>query len=84
MQDLTLFKVGEIIQISGYRTQGTAIQSQLLALGMTLGTKVKILSKAPCNGPYRLLLRGVSVVLRKTEARLILVKKIHNVGVKTS
>lgn len=56
--------------ISGIRGQG-ARRLRLLELGLTPGTRVTVVRRAPLGDPLQLLLRGCALALRSTDAAAI-------------
>lgn len=61
----------EIISILG----GQMITKRLADLGLTPGTKIKVLRKAPFFGPIEIEVRGSELALGRGMASKILVKK---------
>ncbi len=47
---------------------------RLMEMGLTVGSKVKVLKLAPLGDPIEILIRGYHLSLRKTEARSIQVE----------
>jgi len=65
-------EVAEIITIAG----GQMATKRLADLGLILGTKIKVLRKAPLWGPVEIEVRGSRLVLGRGLASKILVKPI--------
>jgi len=61
----------ELISILG----GQTINKRLADLGLTPGTRIKVLRKAPFFGPIEIEVRGSKLVLGRGVASKILVKK---------
>lgn len=59
---------GEQAKLVSFGQTCSAYRRQLLALGLTLGTTVKIVHVAPLGCPVHLEVRGVGLALRKNEA----------------
>ncbi len=52
-----------------------ALRRHLLDLGLTPGTRVRMVKMAPLGDPLGLFLRGYELSLRKEEARMITVNR---------
>ena len=61
----------EIISILG----GQMVNKRLSDLGLTPGTKIKVLRRAPFRGPIEIEVRGSKLVLGRGLASKILVKR---------
>jgi Fe2+ transport system protein FeoA len=72
LTDLELGQKGEIISIMG----GLMATKRLADLGLTSGTKIKVIKKAPFSGPIKIEFRGSRLVLGRGLASKILVKII--------
>lgn len=75
MNDIFLIKLqrgveAKVISISG----GRFASKRLADLGLTPGTKIKVLRKAPFFGPVEIEVRGSKLVLGRGLATKILVK----------
>ena len=79
---LDQLKTGQIAEITGYTLGNAVYRAKLLALGMTRGTKVKILNVAPLGDPFELAVRGFHLSLRKAEVGVIKVKVLEKGGAK--
>ena len=67
--------VGEQGVIIGYeRSQGRYL-NRLLAMGLTRGTLVRIVRKAPMGDPIDVSLRGYRLTLRKEEAKVLFIER---------
>lgn len=64
-------EVAEIISVIG----GRMATKRLADLGLILGTKIKVLRKAPFWGPIEIEVRGSKLVLGRGLASKILVKR---------
>lgn len=53
---------------------------RMLQMGITPGTSVKVLRRAPLADPVEILVRGAKLALRKEEARNISVVRVGNDG----
>ena len=71
-------KIGEEAVIEGYqKNTGTYLQ-KLLTMGLTKGTKIKLLKIAPLGDPVEIEVRGFNLSLRKNEAQLLQLKEVSN------
>lgn len=61
---------GRIKQIVGEST----IRHQLLEMGMTIGTLVRMVRVAPLGDPFELHVRGYRLSVRKSEAAMVTVE----------
>ena len=59
------------IQLAG------ATKRRLIEMGITPGTRVGVLKRAPLGDPIEILLRGFSLTLRGTDAKKILVSEVR-------
>ncbi|MTI13952.1 FeoA family protein [Sansalvadorimonas verongulae] len=66
--------VGEGGRVSGYAGGGN-YRRQLLAMGLTPGTGLKVIRRAPMGDPIELEVRGFSLSLRRNEAQCVLIEK---------
>lgn len=71
MKNLTSLSFGHkgiIRDVSG----GPELSRRLLEMGLTRGTQVELIRRAPFRGPLEVSLRGYRLTLRDEEARLVL------------
>ena len=61
-------KAGDSVRLIGYGHTDMLYRRRLLSFGMTPGVDVRIVRRAPLGCPIQLLVRGVSLMLRETEA----------------
>ena len=54
----------------------TPLRQRLMELGITIGSEVKVIRKAPFGGPIEISVRGYRLSLRRTEARLVTVDRL--------
>ena len=78
---LTALKKGESGIITSIRAApgrgrcwGWGFQKRLVDMGLTPGTKVKMIRSAPFNGPIEVLVRGYRLILGRGMAERILVE----------
>ena len=75
--------IGDTGRVSGYADGGSrGYRRQLLAMGLTPGTGLKVVRRAPMGDPIELEVRGFSLSLRRDEAQCVLVEKevCHGTG----
>lgn len=63
--------VVEKIELSG------ATKRRLIEMGITPGTKITVLKRAPLGDPIEILLRGYSLTIRGADAEQILVSEVR-------
>lgn len=63
--------VVERIELAG------ATKRRLIEMGITPGTRVGVLKRAPLGDPIEILLRGFSLTIRGTDAEKILVSEVR-------
>ena len=63
--------VVERIELTG------ATKRRLIEMGITPGTKITVLKRAPLGDPIEILLRGYSLTIRGTDAEQILVSEVR-------
>jgi ferrous iron transport protein A len=54
-----------------------AYRQKLLALGLTRGTTLKLIRKAPLGDPIQIEIRGFNLSLRKHEAQVIRIERMQ-------
>ena len=54
-----------------------ATKRRLIEMGITPGTKITVLKRAPLGDPIEILLRGYSLTIRGTDAEQILVSEVR-------
>ena len=62
-------------KIAGYSRAGKAYINKLLAMGLTKGTRLKVVRVAPLGDPIEINIRGFNLSLRKAEAESVLVER---------
>lgn len=68
-------KVGDEAEIMGFYDGDPAYQRKLLSLGLTRGTKIRVLRVAPLGDPMEVEVRGFNLSLRKKEADILKVRR---------
>lgn len=79
MQVLDL-KIGDTVKITGYQKGPASYRQRLLAMGLTPGTLIKVLRIAPFGDPISILVRGITLSLRKAEANILGIESVPSVG----
>ncbi|MDR2870911.1 MAG: ferrous iron transport protein A [Deferribacteraceae bacterium] len=77
IESLRDLQVGEFGEIEGFNAGDNSYKKKLLSLGLTRGTRVKLLRVAPLGDPMEVEVRGFRLSLRKSEAEILKVKKVH-------
>lgn len=65
---------GHTYTITGYTFSNFQTRAKLLALGLTRGSRVKIVRTAPLGDPVVIEIRGYELSLRKEELRIVNVR----------
>lgn len=68
--------VGEQAHIIGYDKENMRYLHRLLAMGLTRGTKILLVRKAPLGDPLDISVRGYSISLRRDEASVLRLERI--------
>lgn len=66
---------GESATIEGYKKSEPGYRKKLLSMGLTRGTKIKLIKVAPLGDPVEVETRGYSLTLRKGEAEILDVER---------
>jgi ferrous iron transport protein A len=75
---LNELNIGDEAVITGYAKAGEQYRQKLLSMGLTKGTKIKLLKLAPLGDPVEILVRGFKLSLRKNEAEILLLEGNEN------
>ena len=70
-------RAGEMAEITGYTLGNAAYRAKLLALGLTRGQRLRVLTVAPLGDPFELAVRGYHLSLRREEVKVIKVRKLE-------
>lgn len=73
---LSEMKPGDYAEILGYTMGNAAYRAKLLALGLTRGTKIRLVNVAPLGDPVELAVRGYHLSLRRAEANVLKVREL--------
>ena len=76
MVTLDKLKVGDKVKIIGFKKGLPAYRNKLLAMGLTIGTELKLIRIAPLGDPIEISVRDFSLVLRKNEAAILKLERI--------
>jgi ferrous iron transport protein A len=77
MQVLDL-KIGDTVTITGFQAGPSQYRQRLLAMGLTPGTPFRVLRMAPFGDPIAILVRGITLCLRKSEANMLKINIASN------
>jgi ferrous iron transport protein A len=64
--------IGTVCSIGG---ASTPLRQRLMELGITIGSEIQVIRKAPFGGPIEISIRGYRLSLRRTEARIVLIDR---------
>lgn len=73
---LNEMKAGQTSEITGYLEGNAAYRAKLLALGLTRGVRVRLVTVAPLGDPMELEVRGFHLSLRRDEAVVLKIKSV--------
>ena len=73
---LKSLKDGQSGQVEQIELEG-ATKRRLIEMGITPGTRVGVLKRAPLGDPIEILLRGFSLTIRGTDAERIFVSEVR-------
>ena len=69
-------KDGSVAVLKGYKKGNAQFRKKLMAMGLTEGTELKVVRKAPLGDPVEIEIRGFLLTLRKTEAEMLILKEV--------
>ncbi len=61
---------GTVTSIGG---DSTPLRQRLMELGITIGSDIRVVRKAPFGGPIEIAVRGYRLSLRRAEARTVMI-----------
>ena len=67
---------GDKVRLMDFGETDISYRRRLLSLGVTKGTEVLVLRVAPLGCPLQVEVRGVSLTLRKEEARFLQLERL--------
>ena len=68
--------VGDTAKIIGFLETKSPYRKKLLAMGMVPGTEITVVRIAPLGDPIEVLVRGSSLILRKSEAEILQLERV--------
>ncbi|EOH97987.1 FeoA family protein [Enterococcus pallens] len=71
LDQLAIGEEGQIVNVHG----SGAVKRRLMDMGLTKGTKVKVVKLAPLGDPMEIRVRGYELSLRKSESEMVVVAK---------
>lgn len=74
MENLSNAKIKKIYQIEGISTASEKIKRRLLELGLTKGQKVVVVRKSLLGKVFLIEIRGYTLSLRKSVAKVVIIK----------
>ena len=74
-QQLGHLTVGDHATVSGFEKGAREYRARLLAMGLTKGSKLKVIRIAPLGDPIEISVRGFNLSLRRDEADAVLVER---------
>ncbi len=75
MKTLVDAKMQEEYKVIGLGKK-SLIRKRIIDMGVTIGTKIKVIKQAPLGDPIEVVLRGYHLTLRKSEASEIYVEEL--------
>ena len=69
------FTPGESAEITGFAQGDAGYRKRILEMGLTKGTRITIVKKAPLGDPVEITVRGYQLSLRKEEAAILLLAR---------
>jgi ferrous iron transport protein A len=54
----------------------TPLRQRLMELGITVGSDIEVIRKAPFGGPIEISVRGYRLSLRRTEAHILMIDRL--------
>ncbi len=78
VKKLSDLKIGEEAIVSGYEKADLRYREKLLSMGLTRGTSIMLLKRAPFGDPVEIQVRDFKLSLRKQEAEILLLEEGRN------
>jgi Fe2+ transport system protein FeoA len=75
---LDSLQLGAFAQVTFLCSKNKAAFSKMIAFGITKGTRVKLVARAPLGDPLVVKIRGYTLSLRREEAHLIECAPLHH------
>lgn len=76
MTAINQLNVGDKAKILGFAKGNSPYRQRLLAMGLTPGAVFELLRIAPLGDPVQILIRGMVLSLRKSEASILQLSKV--------
>ncbi len=70
--------IGEKAVITGYREGPRDYRAKLLSMGLTRGTIIELLKRAPLGDPVEIRIRGFNLSLRRNEAEILVLESVND------
>jgi len=70
--------IGKKAVITGYREGPKDYRAKLLSMGLTRGTIIELLKRAPLGDPLEIKVRGFNLSLRKNEAEILVLESVND------
>ena len=71
METISDLNIGDEVVITGYNAGNNAYRKKLMALGLTEGTRMKIIRQAPLGDPIEVQVRGFLLSLRNDDTSVL-------------
>ncbi len=69
--------IGDQVKLLGFRESNREYRMKLLALGLTPDITMTLTKMAPLGDPVEILVRGSAILLRKSEANILILEKLE-------
>ena len=76
MIDWSDLKTGDRAKIIGYMEDSSGYRKKMLSMGLLPGTEFVLKRVAPLGDPIEIEIRGFSLILRKKEAKMLILERI--------
>lgn len=68
-------RVGDEAIVSGFSKEARDYRTRVMAMGLTKGTRFRVVRTAPLGDPIQISVRGFALSLRRNEADAVLVRR---------
>jgi ferrous iron transport protein A len=72
---LGTLRVGDEGIVSGFSKGARDYRTRVMAMGLTKGTRLRVVRSAPLGDPIEISVRGFALSLRRKEAEAVLVRR---------
>lgn len=76
MVKITELEQGDKVRIASFGETDIQYRRRLLSLGVTCGTEILVIRKAPLGCPIQIEVRGTALTIRKEEANQLILERI--------